>query len=134
MKLRIGRVGAGAMALAAAATLMAGAGSASATTDPGVPWDHTYSAPGVRVYVKEYGDVISVCDTKANGEPATVQVRATDVWPYNYEMTASGGVNSCKSHRASDGGKYNLSERGIDLAFDGDGGYWSGEGYFLNDH
>ncbi|GGX92412.1 hypothetical protein [Streptomyces anandii] len=134
MKLRVGRVGAGATALAAAATLMVSAGSASATTDPGTTWDHTYEASGVRVYVKEYGDVVSVCDTKANGHSAVVQVRDLD-WPYNYEMTAGGGVGSCKSHRASDGAKYNLREgRGIDLYFDGDGGVLSGEGYFVNDH
>lgn len=134
MKLRVGRVGAVAMALAAAATLMVSAGSASAQPDPGINWDHTFEASGVRVYVEEYGDIISVCDTKSNGHAAEVQVRATDVWPYDYEMTASGGVGSCKTHQASDGAKYNLSERGIDLLFDGDGGEWSGSGYFVNDH
>ncbi len=120
--------------MAAAATLMVSAGSASAYTDPGINWDHTYEASGVRVYVEEYGDIISVCDTKSNGHAATVQVRATDVWPYDYEMTASDGVGTCKTHQASDGATYNLSERGIDLLFDGDGGDWSGSGYFTNDH
>ncbi|MER7109474.1 hypothetical protein [Streptomyces sp. NPDC000229] len=134
MKLRVGRVIAGAMACAAV-TLVVSAGNASAEETPGISWDHVFSAEGVRVYVEEHGDIISVCDTKANGHSAVVQVRATDVWPYNYEMRVTAGNGSCKTHRASDGATYNLTEgREVDLWFDGNGGTFDGSAGFTNDH
>ncbi|WP_406447287.1 hypothetical protein OG782_00800 [Streptomyces sp. NBC_00876] len=122
----------GAAAVAALTTITAPA-AVAAPEPPGGSWDHIYSAPGVRVYVVEHGDYISVCDTAANGHGAVVQVRATTIWPYDYQMTALAGNGTCSSHRASDGARYDLDEVGIDLEFDGDGGEWGGSGYFLND-
>ncbi|MGW8885086.1 hypothetical protein [Streptomyces sp. NPDC055749] len=136
MKLRLGRFAAGAIAFAAA-TLMVTPGNASAAEPPSIgwEWDHILSASGVKVYVEEHGDIIAVCDTQANGDSAMVQVRSSDMWPYNYEMTASGGNGTCKTHRASDGAKYNLPEgREVDLWFDGNGGTFDGEGGFTNDN
>jgi hypothetical protein len=133
LKFRVGRVVAGVMAVVAAA-LMATAGNAAAEEPPGgIVWDHTYEAPGVRVYVEEHGDIISVCDTKANGHSARIEVGKDD-WPLAYEMAARGGAGTCETHRASDGWRYNLMERvNIQLAFDGNGGNdtWK---LFYNDH
>jgi hypothetical protein len=122
------------MALAAT-TLITTSGNASAVEPPGIQWDHVYSATGVRIYVKEYGDIISVCDTKANGYAAFVEVRDINAWPYNYEMKASGGKGTCKTHRASDGARYNLPEHiPVDLYFDGNSLAVNNEVSFVNDH
>jgi len=105
----------------AAVTLMATAGNAAAgEPPPGINWDHTLTAEGVRVYVEEHGDIISVCDAKANGRAAWVQVFVGE--SAAYEMTVTEGAGSCETRRASDGGKYNLREVSILLFFDGNGG------------
>ncbi|MGA8112416.1 MAG: hypothetical protein WCA46_02000 [Actinocatenispora sp.] len=133
MKFRIGRAVSGAMALAAAAILTT-AGAASAAEPPGgIVWDHTWSTTGVTVYVEEHGDIISVCDTSANGDAAYVEVYANYAWPYTYLMTATGGSGTCTTHRASDGGKYNLDE-GVDVDVRGDGGEYGRRDTFVNDH
>jgi hypothetical protein len=88
----------------------------------------------VRVYVEEHGDVISVCDVKANGRAAWVKVFAGKYSETAaYEMTVNGGAGSCETRRASDGSKYNLKEGFIQVFFDGDGGeqHWD---TFINDH
>ncbi|KAB2385926.1 hypothetical protein [Actinomadura montaniterrae] len=136
MKLRIGRIAAGTMALAAAA-IMATAGNASASEPPdGIVWDHTYSystVPGVKVYVEEHGDIVSVCDTSANGHSATVRVE--DRVGYTYLLVADNGKGSCDSAQASDGGQYNLFEGDtIGLHMTGDGDYSSAYPTFVNDH
>ena len=121
------------MALAAA-TIAATPSSASADEPPGgIVWDHTYSAPGVKVYVEEHGDIISVCDTVANGHSAWVTVTnyASHV-SYLSEVTA--GAGSCKTHQASQGGVYDMPEGGdISLEYLGDGGF-AAYSEFLNDH
>ncbi|MFJ6651049.1 hypothetical protein ACIQPS_36135 [Streptomyces sp. NPDC091290] len=118
--------------------LTATGGNAVAADTPGIDWDHTYSYTGVRVYVEERGDIISVCDTKKNGHSAFVEVISDGVWPYDYEMRATGGYGSCKIHRASDGAKYDLDEGdGVALVFSGvPGGPYGdyAEAYFKNDH
>ncbi|XRQ09526.1 hypothetical protein ACN3XK_01030 [Actinomadura welshii] len=127
MKLRIGRALAGTVAVTAA-TVMATTGTASADIPPGIDWDHTFTAPGVKVYVEEYGDFISVCDSKANGHAARVYVAGY------YDMKASGGSGTCETHRARDGGKYNLRENDrIYLYYRGDDNGNHGSSYF-NDH
>nr|WP_206314768.1 hypothetical protein [Streptomyces coryli] len=120
----------------AAAALTMSTGTASAYPDPGIDWDHIYETTGARVYVEEYGDYISVCDTKANGASAYVSVMEIGYSDPSYSMTASGGVGTCKSHRASDGAKYNLNENGtVVLDYVGTGN-WSDyvESEFFNDH
>jgi hypothetical protein len=118
VKFRVGRAVAAALAIAAA-TLMATAGSAAA--DPPRDWDHVHEATGVRIYFEEHGDIVSVCDAKANGHSASVIVYAPEPH-FAYKMTVSTGAGTCKSHRASDGGKYNLEEQFVRLNFDGNGG------------
>ncbi|MCX0244367.1 hypothetical protein [Streptomyces drozdowiczii] len=138
MKPRIGRILAGATALAATALLMGGA-TASAQTEPGIDWDHIFNpyspnpSSGARVYVEEYGDIISVCDTAKDGKSATVEVSEDGYTDSGYTMTVSSGYGTCKTHRASDGGKYNLDEKNyVFLKFwaKGDDSY----GDFYNDH
>ncbi|MGH4034366.1 hypothetical protein ACQB60_36215 [Actinomycetota bacterium Odt1-20B] len=88
----------------AATTFVGSATSASAGPgDPGDGWDHTWEAYGAKLYVKENGDVISVCDAARNGKPAWASLG-------DYSMTVTNGYGSCKTHRASEGGVYNLPE------------------------
>jgi hypothetical protein len=134
VKLRIGHGVAGAAALAAA-TIMATAGSASADEPPdGIVWDHTYTAPGVTVYVEEHGDIISVCDSAENGHSAWVQVDwSNGGFPATYKSTVTNGVGSCKTHQASEVG-FDLDEGiYIKLAFEGDGSTLR-TAQFLNDN
>ncbi|MEU8028003.1 hypothetical protein AB0C13_05120 [Streptomyces sp. NPDC049099] len=94
---------------------LATATPASATVDPpGGTWDHTWhttdaSPYGGTVYVEEYGDVVEVCDTAADGYNANAWVyQSTGTY---YVITTSGGNGSCATARASDGvGYHNLPE------------------------
>ncbi|MEO3822898.1 hypothetical protein [Actinomadura sp. B10D3] len=141
MKLRIGRVLAGTMALAAAA-IMATGGTASADEPPGgIVWDHKWSATGIRVYVEEHGDIVSICDSSANGHSAKAYVSAYYGGHHNpsqeYFMKAANGYGSCKTHRASEGGVYNLPEGAaweIAINYDGDGDGNYAQRRFINDH
>ncbi|TDD60226.1 hypothetical protein E1293_45910 [Actinomadura darangshiensis] len=132
MKFRVGRVIAGTMAIAAA-TVMATAGAASADIPPGIHWDHTWSELGVKVYIEEHGDIISVCDTAANGGSATLRVINLDHYS-EYTAKVTNGAGSCTTHDAGDGGKYNLKEGDrIDVGISG-GGSVKEHRLFLNDH
>ncbi|TRV73756.1 hypothetical protein FKN01_26385 [Streptomyces sp. 130] len=137
MKPRIGRILAGATALAATALMMSGT-TASAQTEPGINWDHIFNpnsptGSGVRVYVEEYGDIVSVCDSAKDGKSATAVVTDLGYSGREYSMTVSSGYGTCKSHRASDGGVYNLHEDNY-VAIT----YWAkgGDNYaeYYNDH
>ena len=112
---------------------MAFPGSAAASPEPpGDSWDHVFSAKRVTVYVEQYGDVISVCDTSANGHNAWVSVSyASDSL---YSATVNSGAGSCATHRASEGGIYDLREGRdylLDFAGSKEGAYLSS---FFNDH
>ena len=134
MKSRAGRVLASALALSASLAVVT-AGSAFADDPPGgIVWDHTYKAPGVKVYVEEHGDIISVCDTAENGHAAWVLV--TDRVGVQFRITSYNGVGSCAESRANDGLGHDLYEGDrIDLHLDGDGD-GAGAAYeaFVNDH
>ncbi|WTX01132.1 hypothetical protein OG216_47845 (plasmid) [Streptomycetaceae bacterium NBC_01309] len=131
---RARRVVGGLFGAAALATLSAvAAPSASAGTDP-VPttWDHKYTAPGVTVYVKEYGDVISVCDSAANGYSAWVHV--SEPYGPGYSMQI-GGYGSCVTRSASNGGAYDLQENvQIGLNFIGAAAGTGAYKTFINDN
>nr|WP_202514827.1 MULTISPECIES: hypothetical protein [unclassified Streptomyces] len=117
--------------------MMSGA-TASAQPDPGIDWDHIYNpnsptGSGVRVYVEEYGDIITVCDSAKDGESATVWVSEDGYIDAGYSMTVSSGYGTCKTHRASDGGKYNLHEKNyVELTFFAKGS--DNYATFYNDH
>ncbi|MBO2461261.1 hypothetical protein [Actinomadura violacea] len=129
MKIRIGRLVASAVALSAAA-VMATTGTASAAT----AGYHLVTASGVKVQIWEHGDVVKVTDTSANGHSAYVTVMYTyQGRDFSYNMTAK-SKGSSKTHRASDGGVYNLPENArIDIEYDGNGGNFSSK-HFVNDH
>ncbi|MFI7072605.1 hypothetical protein [Micromonospora sediminicola] len=110
MKLRSVRGLVGAAALTAATVVAFPGGAAASPEPPDSSWDHVFSAKGVTVYVEEYGDIISVCDSLANGYAATVFVES-DGGTLFYSAKASNGAGTCTTHRASDGGKYNLPEK-----------------------
>lgn len=134
MKSYLGRVVAGSIALAAATTALT-AGSAFAAEPPdGIVWDHTYRATGVVVYVEEHGDIVSVCDTAANGHSAWVYVQ--DRVGYEYRIAATHGKGTCDTAQASDGGGHNLYEGDtIGLEMSGTGAtYYDKYATFVNDH
>ncbi|GGT36484.1 hypothetical protein [Streptomyces purpureus] len=125
----------GAAALTALTTVTAPSASAAVAPPGGSSWDHTWSGDGVKVYVKEHGDVISVCDTSANGHSAWVLVMDISVDKTAYELKATGGKGTCASHTASEGGRYNLAENHrIALNFEGRGLQGSYYVSFVNDH
>ncbi|MEU3838603.1 hypothetical protein AB0E88_00975 [Streptomyces sp. NPDC028635] len=128
----------------AAGGVLATASSASATVDPPGSWDHTWTTvdagKGGTVYIAEYGDVVSLCDTNADGRTpeAEVSYESVNGWVSAYSLRASGGEGSCASARASDGGSHNLPEnKEIEVTL------WLGPlyhdygvttHYYLNDH
>ncbi|MEV0980842.1 MULTISPECIES: hypothetical protein [unclassified Streptomyces] len=98
---------------------IATATSASATVDPpGGGWDHTYTTSdakqGGTVYIAEHGDIVSLCDTAADGLAPRVSIAAEEsiggIYDIRYTLTASGGEGSCVSAKASQGGVYDLPE------------------------
>ncbi|OXM66332.1 hypothetical protein CF165_20295 [Amycolatopsis vastitatis] len=118
--------------------------SASATVDPpGGSWDHTWTTTdankGGTVYVEENGDVVSVCDTAADGLSARVKIsveQTPNTWSERYTLVASGGLGSCATARASDGGSHNLPEGssiGVTVYLGPDFQHDSTHSY-LNDH
>ncbi|MFF0588636.1 hypothetical protein ACFYWD_21975 [Streptomyces sp. NPDC003781] len=128
MKFRKAWTAAGTL-LAAAAALTMNAGSAYA-----IDWDHTASYDGVTVYYEEHGDIVKVCDSKKNGRSASVIVYENSPGDVGYSMTVSSGYGDCKSHRASDGARYNPLE-GHYVYFQLDphtGNYYTVK--WLNDH
>ncbi|MGC4936401.1 hypothetical protein [Kribbella sp. DT2] len=130
MKNRIGRVVAGVAALAAALVATT-AGNALAAER--ITYDHTFTDAGVKVQVKENGDVITVCDTKKNGQPAWVSVQVDGVT--EYDIVNKGGYGTCRTARASNGGRRDLAEGWtIHLYFDGDGVGNPAHKSYLNDH
>ncbi|GAA2076043.1 hypothetical protein GCM10009801_31190 [Streptomyces albiaxialis] len=136
MKFRIGRILVGATALASAALAMT-AGSASAAPSA-AGWDHIFGpntpgSSGVRVYVKEHGDIVKLCDTKKDGYSAELAVAEDGHAGDSYGMSVSTGAGTCKTHRASDGAKYDLDENN-GVAF----GFWAkgpqSSAFWENDH
>ncbi|TCC56149.1 hypothetical protein E0H73_33885 [Kribbella pittospori] len=133
MKSYLGRVVAGSIALAAATTVLT-VGHAFASEPPdGIVWDHTYRAEGVVVYVEEHGDIVSVCDTAANGHSAWVRVQ--DRVGYEYRIAATHGKGTCDTAQASDGGGRNLYEGDrIGLEYEGNGDTFGTWAEWVNDH
>ncbi|GAA3842865.1 MULTISPECIES: hypothetical protein [Amycolatopsis] len=88
-------------------------GTASAApVPPGDGWDHVWSGASgdFKVYVEEHGDLISACDTKADGKTPTVWVGPGTGETTRYSFRVTGGSGSCVSKSASLGGVYNLPE------------------------
>jgi hypothetical protein len=130
-------------AFVAGGTLMT-ATAASATVDPpGGSWDHTWkttdAAKGGTVYVEENGDVVSVCDSAADGLSARADVAvqsSSGQYDVRYHLVASGGLGSCDTARASDGGSHDLPEHisiGVTV-FLGPNYQHGSTHYYLNDH
>ncbi|MEU3841598.1 hypothetical protein AB0E88_16395 [Streptomyces sp. NPDC028635] len=126
---------AGAAALAALATITAPSASAAVAPPSGTSWDHVWSGTGVKVYVKEHGDIVSVCDTAANGHSAWVTVDDVTANRSGYKLTASGGKGTCASHSAAEGIRYDMDEYDrFGLNYEGAGGRGSYYVSFVNDH
>ncbi|MEV4003129.1 hypothetical protein [Actinomadura sp. NPDC049753] len=138
LRIRIGRVVAGAVALASAA-VMTTTGNASAapveqswSTKGSVAYDHVWQRDGVVVSVAEHGDIVRLKDTKANGHAAYVIVQAGDK---GYTLRA-GKYGDIAFARASWGGNYNLPENvSVRLTIWGDGvkPHYPNKS-FVNDH
>ncbi|MPY31317.1 hypothetical protein FNH09_08390 [Streptomyces adustus] len=130
----------------AASGVLATASSASATVDPpSGGWDHTWTTTdagkGGTIYIAEHGDIVTLCDTNADGRTPHLEVNYEDGpgdWGFAYALDATGGEGSCVSARASQGGRYDLPENEeIEIAI------WLGplyheygmaRHYYLNDH
>ncbi|NIH81888.1 hypothetical protein FHX46_004418 [Amycolatopsis viridis] len=118
MKLRGTLLAAGAITATATAVLATTGAAAATTYTPPGGWDHTWSTPdhSATVYVEEHGDVIKLCDTKANGNSAQVLVFQHG-WRKAW-WTAKGN-GTCVMHRASEGDPYDLDEVETKLYFHG---------------
>lgn len=113
--------------LATASSSAAAPASASATTycQDAALWDHVWtttdSAKGGTVCIAEYGDIVYLCDTAADGLAPRVDISTqSSSGQYNtrYSLTASGGNGTCVHARASDGGSHDLPEEdniGVDI-------------------
>lgn len=122
----MGRIAIAALAFAAAA-VMTGAGSASAAGEV-----HTWKATGVKVHIEENGDVVTVCDTKANGQAARIDVSVGNSEHVRYSATAK-KKGDCATRRASQHGDYDLPEhRTIRIEYRGQGNGFSYHS-FVND-
>ncbi|MET9255042.1 hypothetical protein [Streptomyces sp. NPDC003717] len=110
-------------ALAATTVIAAGgmlgtATSASATVDPpSGGWDHTWyttdASHGGRVQVEEYGDIINLCDTKADGKYPEAHILAYDGLGdirRDFTINAKGGSGVCTVSTASQGGAHDIPE------------------------
>jgi hypothetical protein len=146
MTVRNKALGVAAAAVFAAGGMLATATAAGAAVDPpSNGWDHTWTTTdgnkGGTVYIEENGDRVSVCDTAADGYAPRVQVASEEssvpgAYDIRYTLTASGGLGSCASASASQGGVYNLPENtniGITVWLGPDYKYQSTH-YYLNDH
>ena len=137
-------------ALAATTVFLAGGALATATSasasivPPSGGWDHewttTDSNQGGTVYLAEYGDIVTLCDTASDGYSPYVQILEPNedgAYERKYVLTASGGYGDCVTARASDaGGIHDLYEGGtfeVYLYLSQDELYRS-QHYYVNDH
>jgi hypothetical protein len=117
MRNRIAALAATTVMLAGGALATASAASASVAPPGGGGWDHTWTTVdakhGGTVYVEEHGDVVSLCDTAADGYAPRAEVSTQDsvgTYDIKYTITGAGGYGACTTYSASNGGKYDLPE------------------------
>jgi hypothetical protein len=72
------------------------------TADQSWPYD-----PAGHMWFNEYGDVVTLCDNDADGQKVTLAVTTPSGSGYGMSV---GGEGNCVTHKASEGGKYNLPE------------------------
>ncbi|MDF6043801.1 hypothetical protein LRD69_17025 [Streptomyces sp. JH14] len=102
----------------AAGGMLATATSASATLDPpGGSWDHTWTTAdaghGGTINVEEYGDILNLCDTDADGKSPVAEIQIFSPSGYydsDIFLVATGGYSSCDVSAASQGGVHNIPE------------------------
>ncbi|HVV09615.1 hypothetical protein [Amycolatopsis sp.] len=129
-----------AVALGAAGACLATTGTAAAAS-----WDHVWTStdanPGATVYIREYGDVVRICDTDADGYYAYVgyNYKGSDGIPVGNGLSASGNGN-CNQQGASTSAIDNIPENEnvtvtVGLGKSGQAGLkFSATHTFLNDH
>lgn len=121
-------------ALTLGAALLISAGSVFSSASAGETWDRAYTFNGISAYVREYGDVIKVCDTAANSFAATMDVHSYAGGGKFYTIKVTGGNGTCVTHRASDGGVYDLPENvTITSGLWGEARVMNGGGTWVND-
>ncbi|ATO15569.1 hypothetical protein CO540_18415 [Micromonospora sp. WMMA2032] len=61
-------------------------------------------------YFTEHGDILKICDTDADGYAVKMYVSLDDAYGATRYSFTRGGEGNCATHRASEGGAYNLPE------------------------
>jgi hypothetical protein len=61
-------------------------------------------------YFTEHGDIVKVCDTDADGYGVRMYVYKDEPYGTKLYSITVGGEGNCKTHRASEGGVYDLAE------------------------
>jgi hypothetical protein len=124
-----------AAALASAAGLALAAPAHASDPGGGGSWDHTYVTidGGGTVHVQEHGDLIELCDTKADGLSVRVEVS----WDNSagYVLYDKAGNGTCTAVSATTAAKYDLPENKTIYLYiaASDNFDWKAASY-LNDH
>jgi hypothetical protein len=97
-----------AIALFACAAPSAQAADHSMTTlgDVLMPWQD----PAGTMWFNEYGDVVTLCDTEADGKKVILHVALDNPYGADRYTSVVGGDGRCVTRKAAMGGKYNLPE------------------------
>ncbi|CAG7618211.1 hypothetical protein [Actinacidiphila bryophytorum] len=109
--------------------------SPAAAIDPGGGgWDHTWASinGGATLHVVEHGDMVALCDTKADGMSVHVDVS----WGGGgYYLQNSAGNGTCVTVSATTAAKYDMPEgKTIDIWLSTSDLYDQVGGSYLNDH
>lgn len=99
------------------------------TADQSWPYD-----PAGHMWFNEYGDVVTLCDNDADGQKVYLQVTTPSNVSYGMSV---GGEGNCVTHKASNGGKYNLPENKyitFEISASGDPAASYNHAAWLNDH
>jgi hypothetical protein len=112
--------------------------SPAAASDPGGggSWDHTWVSDngGATLHVMEHGDLVELCDTKADGMSVHVDVDVAGGGG-GYYLQNSAGNGTCVAVSATTAAKYDLPEgKTIDIWLSTSDLYDQVGGSYLNDH
>jgi hypothetical protein len=130
----LGALTLGAAVLIGAGTMLSAASADESAASEDITWDRIYTFEGIKVYMRERGDVFKVCDTLTNEFAATLNVNKYRDRDPVYTIKPKGGKGSCLTRRASDGGVYDLPEnQKFTTGHEGEADSHWGGGIWIND-